>query len=107
MPARETAYLDSLVRGVYAKRDLPAGHVLSDEDYYLAIPLQKGQLSCRELITGDALMAPVRQDEAITIELFDNPYSRPGFLHQVIAGRGIDQPNSPMKPSSLRMLGER
>ena len=90
---KETEYLDSLVRGVYAKRDLPAGHVLTDDDYYLAIPLQKGQLSCRELITGDPLVAAVRQDEPITIELFDNPYSRPGFLHQVIAGRGINAPS--------------
>src|SRR5439155_747422 len=47
-PEREIRYLDSLVRGVYAKRDLPAGHVLQaetlDADVYLAIPLQKGQV---------------------------------------------------------------
>jgi len=106
LPPKETEYLDSLVRGVYARRDLPAGHVLTDEDYYLAIPLQKGQLSCRELITGDALLAPVRQDEPITIELFDNPYSRPGFLHQVITGRGLDRPTPTAKGSPLRMVGE-
>ena len=94
LPPKETAYLDSLVRGVYAKRDLPAGHVLTDDDYYLAVPLQKGQLSCRELITGDTLVAAVRQDAAITIELFDNPYSRPGFLHQKIIERGIDGPRN-------------
>jgi hypothetical protein len=88
--SRETAYLDSLVRGVYAKRDLPVGHVLTEEDFYLAIPLQKGQLSCRELIGGDLLVAPVRQDDPITIEAFDNPYSRPGLLYQVIVSRGID-----------------
>ena len=108
LPPKETAYLDSLVRGVYATRDLQAGDVLTDEDYYLAIPLQKGQLSCRELITGDPLVVAVRQDEPITIEVFDNPYSRPGFLHQVIAGRGIERPNAPMKPSSpLRVIGDR
>ena len=27
--AKEIAYLDSLVRGVYAKRDLPEGHILT------------------------------------------------------------------------------
>jgi sialic acid synthase SpsE len=86
---KETAYLDSLVRGVYAKRDLPAGHVLTEEDFYLAIPLQRGQLSCRELIGGDVLVASVRQDDPITISAFDNPYSRPGFLHQMISQRGI------------------
>ena len=106
LPARETAYLDSLVRGVYAARDLPAGHTLAEGDYYLAIPLQKGQLSCRELISGDALAAPVRQDEPLTIDLFDNPYSRPGFLHQVITERGIDRPVPTAKASALRMVGE-
>jgi len=103
--SRETAYLDSLVRGVYAKRDLPVGHVLTEEDFYLAIPLQKGQLSCRELIGGDTLVAPVRQDDPITIEAFDNPYSRPGFLHQVITGRGIDRPDAPARPSGGRIVG--
>jgi sialic acid synthase SpsE len=106
LPPKETAYLDSLVRGVYAARDLPAGHVLSEGDFYLAIPLQKGQLSCRELIAGDPLVAPVRQDDPLTIDLFDNPYSRPGFLHQVITERGIDRPMPAAKTSSLRMVGE-
>jgi N-acetylneuraminate synthase len=50
----EIEYLDSLVRGVYANRDLPEGHILSDEDVYLAI-LQQGQISCRELMRGGAL----------------------------------------------------
>ena len=35
------------MRGVYAKTDLPEGHILSDEDVYLAIPLQKAQISSR------------------------------------------------------------
>jgi len=105
--SREVSYLDSLVRGVYAKRDLPVGHVLTEEDFYLAIPLQKGQLSCRELIGGDVLVSPVRQDEPITIEAFDNPYSRPGFLHQMITTRGIERSNAPAKASPLRMLGDR
>ncbi len=49
-PEREVEYLDALVRGVYAKRDLPAGHKLTDDDVYLAVPLQKGQISCREFM---------------------------------------------------------
>ena len=103
--SKETSYLDSLVRGVYAKRDLPAGHVLTEEDFYLAIPLQKGQLSCRELIGGDVLVAPVGLDEPITIECFDNPYSRPGFLHQMILARGIDRSTAVATGSTARVVG--
>ena len=86
---KEIAYLDGLVRGVYAARDLPMGHVLSEEDFYLAIPLQKGQLSCRELISGDVLMQPCGADRPITIDMFDNPYSRVDELRRVIMERGL------------------
>ena len=56
----EVEYLHGLVRGVYAARDLQAGHALSDEDIYLAIPLQKGQISCRELMRGEVLLRDVQ-----------------------------------------------
>ncbi len=39
---REIEYLDKLLRGVYVKHDLPEGHILTDDDVYLAVPLQKG-----------------------------------------------------------------
>ena len=52
-PQKEIDYLDSLVRGVYARRDLPEGHIFADEDVYLAIPLLQGQISCRELMRGE------------------------------------------------------
>jgi sialic acid synthase SpsE len=105
LPRAEVAYLDSLVRGVYAKRDLPPGHVLTDDDYYLAIPLQRGQLSCRELITGDALVAGVSADEPITVDMFDNPYARPGFLHERIVCRGIERADGPPRQGPARVVG--
>src|SRR5215469_9801406 len=52
---RRSACLDSLVRGVYAKHQIRAGQTLSDQDVYLAVPLLKGQLSCRELMNGEVL----------------------------------------------------
>ena len=67
-PRNEIEYLDSLVRGVYAKTDLPEGHIPSNEDVYLAIPLQQGQISCRELMRGEVLTRPLAADEAITID---------------------------------------
>jgi N-acetylneuraminate synthase len=86
---KERRYLDSLVRGVYAKRHLEAGHVLRGEDYYLAIPLQKGQLSCRELIDGDVLTQPCEADAPLMVEMFDSPYSRSAFLRRAIEDRGL------------------
>lgn len=85
----ETDYLDRLVRGVYAKRDLPAGHALSDDDVYLAIPLQRGQISCRELLRGEVLLTPVKQDEPIMIDILDVPYAKVESLKARIYGRGL------------------
>lgn len=88
----EIAYLDALVRGVYAKDDLPEGHLLADEDVYLAIPLQKGQLSCRELMRGEVLLHPVKKDAPIRIDDIESPYSQIPSLRQTIYNRGLDVP---------------
>ncbi|MFI5245448.1 MAG: SAF domain-containing protein, partial [Gemmatimonadales bacterium] len=89
LPGKEIEYLDALVRGVYANRDMPAGARLTRDDYYLAVPLQKGQLSSRELIDGELLRKAVAKDAPIGIELFDNPYSRTPELRKLIEGRGL------------------
>lgn len=90
VPSREeVTYLDALVRGVYARRDLSAGHRLTDDDIFLAIPLQKGQLSCRELIAGEELVSGVAGGEPILIGHLDNPYSRNPALRMQIEERGI------------------
>ncbi len=90
LPRKEIEYLDALVRGVYAKSDLPEGHILSDEDVYLAIPLQKGQISCRELMRGEVLLQPIRKDQPILIDAIDSPYSSIASLKAAIYARGID-----------------
>jgi sialic acid synthase SpsE len=86
----EVQYLDALVRGVYAKEDLPEGHSLTDDDVYLAIPLQKGQLSCRELMRGEILLKPVMKDAPVRIDDIESPYSQIPSLRQTIYNRGID-----------------
>ncbi len=90
LPYKEVEYLDALVRGVYAKTDLAEGHILSDEDVYLAIPLQKGQISCRELMRGEVLLKPIKKDEPVQIDAIDSPYASIGSLRATIYGRGID-----------------
>ncbi len=66
-PRKELQYLAGLMRGAYARRPLPAGHVVTDEDFYLAIPLQKGQISSHELKRGDILRAAVSADETLLV----------------------------------------
>lgn len=86
---REIAYLDGLVRGVYARRALAAGHALSDTDVYLAVPLQKGQISCRELMHGEILLKDIAADQPIQIDAIDSPYAVDSNLKALIYKRGI------------------
>jgi sialic acid synthase SpsE len=92
-PKKEIEYLDALVRGVYAKADLPQGHCLMDDDVYLAIPLQKGQLSCRELMRGEMLLKRVQKDAPIKIDDIESPYSQIPSLKKTIYQRGLDVEN--------------
>lgn len=89
---KEVEYLDALVRGAYAKHDIDAGYVLDSKtftkDFYLAIPLLKGQLSCREVMNGEKLTKPIKANEALTIEHIDGPYAENNSLKQLIMNRG-------------------
>ena len=85
----EVKYLDALVRGVYAKRDLKKGDSISDDDVYLAIPLQKGQLSCREIMRGEQLLEDIPKDQLIMINSVDSPYAYDEELRALIYQRGI------------------
>ncbi len=86
---REIEYLEGLVRGVYAIRDLPAGHKLQDSDVCMAIPLLQGQLSCRELIAGEALSEPVLAGSPLMLAVVDTPYARNPAMRARVNGRGL------------------
>lgn len=88
-PTEEVKYLDGLVRGVYAKRDLRKGESLSENNLYLAIPLQKGQFSCREIMNGQILLKDVSGDSPIMIDAVDTPYAHDEELKASILSRGI------------------
>jgi sialic acid synthase SpsE len=92
MLEREIEYLDSYVRGVYAKKDLIAGQQITDEDYYLAIPLQKGQISSRELMLGKfghKLLKSCLKDVPITVDDLDTPYSNDPTMLRAFKERGL------------------
>ena len=90
---KEIEYLDALVRGAYAKHDIEPGYVLDSKtfakDFYLAIPLLKGQLSCREVMNGEKLTKAIKANEALTIEHIDGPYAENNSLKQLILNRGV------------------
>jgi N-acetylneuraminate synthase len=89
----ETKYLDALVRGVYARRDLPSGYELSSEtfaqDFKLAVPLRKGQLSTREILNGLKITQGLTAGEPVTINDIDGPYATQAELRQQILERGL------------------
>jgi len=85
----EIEYLDGLLRGVYAARDLEAGQKLREDDFFMAIPLLQGQLSCRELIEGETLSQPVAKGQPINLDAMDTPYSRNASMRVRIKNRGI------------------
>ena len=94
-PKKEIDYLDQLVRGVYVKENLPIGHVLSDNDIFLAVPLLKGQISCRELMAGEILIKPVEKNKPIFIDMIESPYAHNEELKKTIYDRGIDMNSGP------------
>src|SRR5574344_313402 len=86
---KEIRYLDEMVRGVYAKRDFKKGESINDEDIYLAIPLQQGQMSCRELMNGEILLNNVSKDSPLMIDDIDSPYAFNEELKKKIYDRGL------------------
>ncbi len=90
---KEIKYLDALVRGVYAKKDIPKGYEVKqsefDDYFYLAVPLHKGQLSCREMKNGEIFTSNVSKDSKIIIDDIDSPYAKIESLRKQIYDRGI------------------
>jgi N-acetylneuraminate synthase len=89
---KEIEYLDALVRGAYAKKDIEPGYELNadnfSKDFYLAVPLLKGQLSCREVMNGEKLTKAIKANEPLTIEHIDGPYAENQSLKKLILNRG-------------------
>jgi N-acetylneuraminate synthase len=93
LPPDEIKYLDALVRGVYAKRNLEVGYVFAHEnferDFYMAVPLLKGQLSVREVLNGEKLTKSIIADAPLMIHDIDGPFSENADLRSQIENRGL------------------
>ncbi len=90
---QEIEYLDALVRGVHAKRNIEKGYIFNSEnftkDFKLAVPLRKGQLSTREVLNGIQLTNDVFENQPITINDINGPYNENEVLRKLIENRGI------------------
>lgn len=89
---KETVYLDELVRGIYLRKDLPEGTKISSANFNkyfkLAIPLLKGQLSCREIVNDTIILRDLHVNEPLKIDDIDSPYSKSENLRKIINNRG-------------------
>jgi N-acetylneuraminate synthase len=68
------------------------GQILTEDDFYMAIPLQKGQVSSRELMLGKfghKMKGICKKDEPININLLDTPYSEKPELLKAFQERGL------------------
>ena len=74
-PTRDRVPGRARARGVRAPRPR-RGEVITDDDVYLAVPLRKGQMSCRELIAGEQLTPNREHDRPIIVQDISGPYSR-------------------------------
>ena len=69
--AREREYLDTLVRGVYARNELHCNDILTSDNVFFAIPAQPGQLTVRDEFTGARISEPVRAGSPIPMASLD------------------------------------
>ena len=90
VPEGERRYLDALVRGVYAKRDLAAGEILTHEDVFFAVPLLKGQMSTREFTGGERVTGPVTVNTPLDVHSVEAPALADPTLVALILDRGLD-----------------
>jgi sialic acid synthase SpsE len=90
VPEGERRYLDALVRGVYVKRDVAVGEVLTRDDVYFSVPLLKGQISTREFVGGEMVTRTIAAHGAVGIESIDAELHRNAALVELILDRGLE-----------------
>ena len=68
----EKDYLRKLLRGFYAKKDLPKNYFFKmknlNKDFYLAVPLLKSQMSSNDYIFGKKLYSKILKNSPITMK---------------------------------------
>jgi sialic acid synthase SpsE len=89
-PRKEIEYIYEHVRGLFAKRDLRPGDKVDLDNFYMAVPTHKGQLSCREALNGGVLTNAIQQDRPLMVDDVEADYLKDEMLVKEIRGRGMD-----------------
>ncbi|MBI0581452.1 MAG: N-acetylneuraminate synthase family protein [Methanomassiliicoccales archaeon] len=88
-PRKEMDYIYEHVRGLYAKRDLVPGDKVDLDNFYMAVPIHQGQLSCREVLSGGILTKAVPQDAPLMMDSVSADYLGDKELVEEIGRRGM------------------
>ena len=95
--------LRALKRGAFARRDLPAGHVLTNEDVYFAFPSQDGQITANDWskYVRYALTEPLKTNAPAMLKTSSTNHLRQHVIDAVAAVRAI------LKASNVILPGQR
>jgi len=81
---KEKEDLESLMRGVFAKRDIKKGQKISRADIYFAFPIEKGQLPSGRFLEGFVADKAYKKDEAISAEVRKDPFDPLHVIYQSV-----------------------
>ena len=85
---KEIDYINEHVRGLFARTDLKRGLPISQDHFYMAVPVHQSQLSCRELMSGGKLKRDIAQDAPLMLEDVEAEYLQDQKLVEEIRNRG-------------------
>jgi len=79
----EMSSLRSLMRGVFAKKEIKKGNIIQREDVFFAMPLLDGQLTSSEWYKGIIADKDYSTDEALNAELANLEVPREEMIYQI------------------------
>jgi len=98
----EVESLNSLKRGVYARRKIQAGEKLEMEDVYFAIPYENGQLESGKFKKGIAATADIEANRPI----FDNAVSHQANPDRLVLQAAIHEAKAMLNEANIALNSE-
>lgn len=83
-PAEEVETLTALKRGVYVKRDVKKGELISDSDVFFAMPVQDGQMISANWQNGVKADKEYKKNELLPSDLIKEAHSNDEIIYQIM-----------------------